>query len=205
MVKLFRQNQTQHSPRNAYSLYPNLIVVLFSMLQISAAPLSPQERSEASALPIGPTIISIVAALASPVTYDGKLVSMAGYLTLEHEGTALYLDQGSSEASISANAIWIELPRQLSTEERRELSERYVSANGVFHADRRGYGESFSGTLILTDVPRALRTSDDYRAYLRREKIAARREWIPMAATFVALLALGFFFIWRRVRPPRSL
>lgn len=181
------------------SLTGYLAIILLSAMQIGATSVPrevqivrPEEKLEA-------TTISIVAILANPDKFDGKILSTAGYLTLDHEGTALYLDKESSIASIHSNAIWIEFQRRFSPDERQELGERYVTVTGILRANKHGYGNSFSGTLEITILPRAIRTSDDYRAYLDREKISAWRQWTPMAATILVLLALCLFLIRRRM------
>ena len=96
--------------------------------------------------------VSIIKLLANPTKYDGKRVRIIGFLRLEFEGNAIYLHQEDFEHAISKNAIWIDLPVDLSKKQTAEVNNKYVICQGIFRSGDHGHMGMFSGS--LTNITR---------------------------------------------------
>lgn len=94
------------------------------------------------------TDASIVALIANPDRYDGKLVRIIGFLRIEFEGNAIYLHQSDYEHAISKNGLWAEIDMA-----RKELDQKYVLVEGTFDAGNHGHMGMFSGA--ITNIRRA--------------------------------------------------
>ena len=91
--------------------------------------------------------VSIVRVIANPDEYNGRRVRLAGYLITSFEQSAVFLDRESYDQGIYANAIWLQVPPQMTNSERKHLSGQYVSVQGTFLADFKGHVNAFSGEL----------------------------------------------------------
>lgn len=80
-----------------------------------------------------PLVVSIIQLIATPERFDGKIVSVIGYLRLDHEGHLLYLRREDYENVILENSLWIDSPREL-MEQREKLEFKYVKIVGTFRA-----------------------------------------------------------------------
>jgi len=87
--------------------------------------------------------ISIIQLISNPEKYDGKIISVAGFLNLEFEETALYLSQNDEEHKLRKNSIWIEKASDRCSIYHKE----YVIITGTFDMKNNGHFGSFSGTL----------------------------------------------------------
>lgn len=96
--------------------------------------------------------VSMLQLLGSPQRFDGKRVRVIGFLSLEFEGTALYLHQEDFDHVLSKNAIAIDAPRDLSPKQKHEVDSRYALCEGIFRAKQRGHMGSFSAA--LTNITR---------------------------------------------------
>ena len=74
--------------------------------------------------------MSIVALLADPQRHHQERVAVAGFLVLEFEHLALYLDQTSQEAGLQENGVWIDAPLSIKHPAMKKLSRTYVVAEG---------------------------------------------------------------------------
>jgi hypothetical protein len=91
--------------------------------------------------------VSIVQLIANPQLYDGKRIQIIGYLRLEYEGNALYLHREDFDQQISENAIWIDYPKDLTTEQKNAVNNKYVICEGIFHGNIHGHMDQFSGEI----------------------------------------------------------
>lgn len=94
------------------------------------------------------TSASIVALIANPDRYDGKLVRIIGFLRIEFEGNVIYLHQSDYEHAISSNGLWAEIDMM-----RKDLDKKYVLIEGTFDAGNHGHMGMFSGA--ITKIRRA--------------------------------------------------
>lgn len=90
-----------------------------------------------------PTRVSLVQLIANPNEYDGKFVRVIGFVSVEFEGTAVYLHQEDFKYDITQNAIWLEMD----FERNKKLNQRYVLIEGTFDADHNGHKGLFSGSI----------------------------------------------------------
>jgi len=108
----------------ALSLLSVFVVVLVSINATSFGQTSAEETPHAPP-------ISIVTLLAEPASNSPQRVQVAGFLTLEFEGQALYLHEEDYQQQITRNAIRIALTPEQETQY-KELSGSYVLVEGSF-------------------------------------------------------------------------
>jgi hypothetical protein len=94
--------------------------------------------------------VSMIQLIANPDKYDGKLISVIGYLRLEFEGNVLYLHEEDYEHSITKNAIWVSVGPKMKPYA-DQLNMHYVLLVGTFNAANKGHMGLNSGS-ILADV-----------------------------------------------------
>lgn len=98
--------------------------------------------------------VSLVDLIANSEQFDGKRVVVAGFLSLEFEGHALYLHVDDFRASIPSNGIALHLPAnwKTSTASIDCPGMTYVRLEGVYNARDRGHmGAPFSGSLAAIE------------------------------------------------------
>jgi hypothetical protein len=96
--------------------------------------------------------VSVLQLIANPQPYDGKRVRFIGFLRLEFEGDAIYLHREDYEHQISRNALWINVPHDMTKQEQQAVNMHYVICSGVFEASKHGHMGMFTGE--ITDVTR---------------------------------------------------
>src|SRR4026207_991872 len=87
-----------------------------------------------------PTTASIVQLIANPKEYDGKLVRVIGFASVEFEGTAVYLHQDDYKYDIPKNGLWL----ALDVEGQKQFDGKYVLIEGTFDAEHKGHRGLFS-------------------------------------------------------------
>jgi len=93
--------------------------------------------------PESPLDISMIALISDPAAYDGLFVRVEGYLSLEFEGTAIYLHREDCENFLCRNGLWVEVP----SGEWSEWTGRYVLLEGWFDSDEKGHMGLWSGSI----------------------------------------------------------
>jgi hypothetical protein len=93
-----------------------------------------------------PTNVTVIQLIATPERYDGKLIRVIGFLSLEFEGNALYLHQEDYEQVIFRDAIWVEVTPEMDRQ-KEVLDKHYVLLEGTFSATEYGHMGGFSGTI----------------------------------------------------------
>ncbi|MFN0129895.1 MAG: hypothetical protein ACKV19_24790 [Verrucomicrobiales bacterium] len=91
--------------------------------------------------------------LADPGRYDGQIVIVSGVASVEYENVALYVDEGSYDHAITANAFWLgegKVKRLLETKE--ALNGQWLRVVGRVNAKLLGTFELFSGTLHVDSI-----------------------------------------------------
>jgi hypothetical protein len=156
------------------------ILILLAISQVAAAPIPTYGRRWDGA----EKSVSVVALLADPSQYDGQRLQVEGFLNLQFEGNALYLDKAEFEADLSRNAVWIDLPRGFD-------KRLYATVDGVFVASGRGHLGAYSGT--ITDIGRIApsMTRDDFESYMADNVAAAiwrdSRTWLLLIGAFAVV------------------
>lgn len=93
----------------------------------------------------GPISISMIALLANPDKYNGKLVRIVGYVNIEYEGTAVYFHKEDKLFSIRKNAIALHL-RKEDGNNTKNINGNYVLIEGVFDSNT-GHMGLFGGSI----------------------------------------------------------
>ena len=102
-----------------------------------------------------PVRVSLVALLANPEKYDGKLVGVYGYLHKKFEDSALYLSKMDGDFLIGKNALWVNYGKKVGWQpnSKTEIKSvkyfdcRHVLVVGQFDTQSRGHLGSYSGAL----------------------------------------------------------
>jgi hypothetical protein len=100
-------------------------------------------------------LVSLVALIANPELYHGKRVRVNGFLVLENDGQAIYLNRDDYDNLITKNAVWIKVGREGLNHIRKHIRSkwRYCALEGVFDAQDNGNLDLWSGSLKLDDKP----------------------------------------------------
>lgn len=78
-----------------------------------------------------PLKVSLVQLIATPEKFDGKLVSVQGFLAMGREGDLLYMSQADADNVLLPNAIWIRRTEKMG-KDRPTLDMKYVRVVGIF-------------------------------------------------------------------------
>jgi len=89
--------------------------------------------------------VSLIQLIANPQTYDQKRVRVIGYIRLEFEGNAIYFHREDFEIGMANNAIWIDLPKDMTPKQIKIVNNQYVICTARFIAGRHGHMGLFSG------------------------------------------------------------
>lgn len=119
-----------------------ILLLLLAITQIGAAP-APVET---------PVSVPLVAVLANPERFDGKLVTVEGFLNLEFEGDAIYQSRSDFDAMLLRNAVWVDGPKFEEPAARRILSGRHVNLTGRFNARMHGHMGMFAGGFAASKI-----------------------------------------------------
>jgi hypothetical protein len=102
------------------ALFCGLVASSLSSTRSAQKPIAPQ--------PIG---ISMIQLIATPEKFDGKMISVVGFLAIETEDTRLYLSEEDYRHYIPDNGVFIVVNKEVNTNiEKVDL--HYVSLVGVF-------------------------------------------------------------------------
>lgn len=82
---------------------------------------------------IAPVTVSIIQLIATPERFDGKLVSVTGFLRLEHEAYLLYLNKNDYENVLIENALWVDATEEMG-KDKKNLELKYVRIIGTFRS-----------------------------------------------------------------------
>jgi len=103
----------------------HIVVVMLLFVSLSS--------SKANTPPASPAVVSVIQLIATPEKFDGKLISVIGFLRLEHEGYLLYLSKNDYDNVVLANALWVDATEDMG-KNREKLELRYVKLVGTFRA-----------------------------------------------------------------------
>ena len=96
--------------------------------------------------------VSLIQLIANPQAYDQKRVRITGFLHLEFEGDVIYLHSEDFHYSLAKNALWINVPKDMTQEQTKAVNDQYVICTGKFVASMRGHMGLNSGE--ISDVTR---------------------------------------------------
>jgi hypothetical protein len=88
--------------------------------------------------------VSLVQLIANPKDYDGKYVRVIGFVRLEEEGTAVYLNEEDDKHCLTRNGLWLDIADEKSP---TEFDRKYVQIEGTFNAKWKGHRGLWSGSI----------------------------------------------------------
>ncbi|MGB7987584.1 MAG: hypothetical protein WCF54_20650 [Terracidiphilus sp.] len=91
--------------------------------------------------------VSMIQLIANPQAYDNKRVRIIGYLHLEFEGDAIYLHREDFDYAIDKNALWVNIPKDMTKEQMKAVNNFYVICTGTFRAGMHGHMGMNSGEM----------------------------------------------------------
>ncbi len=104
-----------------------LMLVLCSLVAMSLANLA---RPQKPIIP-QPTNVSMIQLIATPEKFDGKIVSVVGYLGIESEDARLYLSEEDYRRYIPGNGVWVDANKETARNV-KQIDMHYVVLVGVF-------------------------------------------------------------------------
>jgi hypothetical protein len=133
-----------------------LFLVTFLFCSLVPIPGADPGRQQRRAIAPKPTSISLINLIATPERFDGKMVSVVGFLAVESEDARLYLSQEDYRRNIMGNGIFIEVNKEVDRDiEQKDL--HYVGLVGVFK--QKGLPLHFpggAGDAGITDIRQCL-------------------------------------------------
>jgi hypothetical protein len=91
--------------------------------------------------------VSMIQLIANPQAYDNKRVRITGYLHLEFEGDVIYLHREDFDYVLTKNALWVNIPKDMTKEQMKAVNNLYVICTGRFRAGMHGHMGMNSGEL----------------------------------------------------------
>jgi hypothetical protein len=95
--------------------------------------------------------VSLIALIASPEKYDGKIVAVTGFVVAHFEGTAIYLHPDFAGMSMSKEAVWLGLVQTWGPDwmekEAPKFDGEICLVIGTFHASNKGHMSASSGAI----------------------------------------------------------
>jgi hypothetical protein len=118
--------------------------VFFSLLLVSYFIGGPRSGAQSAQQPL---FVSMLQLLTSPDKFDGKVVSVIGFLTIDHEGDRLFAHQEDAVHVILGSALEIQGTKQMLAD-REKIDMKYVKVLGTFQASDRRRTPFFSGAIV---------------------------------------------------------
>ena len=98
--------------------------------------------------------VSIVQLIATPEKYDGHLIAVEGYLSVEFEDFGLYLSHDDYDHLNGDNAVWVDFkpgvlkgPAGMTPNDNKALQGKFVLVEGTFDANSHGHMGAFAGAI----------------------------------------------------------
>jgi len=91
----------------------------------------------------GSESVSIINIIADPERYNGKEVNFGGYMSLEFEGSAIYLSKDDWHNLVTKNGLWCAIDLTAY----KEFDNKYVFIEGKFDMTNHGHLGLWSGSI----------------------------------------------------------
>jgi hypothetical protein len=134
--------QNIHTSWSRWTVSLLAVSLLFLGLEAGLA----QEHTHRSSDGSKPTGVGMVALLAAPERYEGKIIRTLGFMCIEFEGDALYLHEEDYRHGLRKNSLAL----RLSESQRKQfkgLSLKYVLIEGTVYADGPEHTDLWSGAI----------------------------------------------------------
>jgi hypothetical protein len=131
-------------PKKLKRLLP--LVPLFFVLFVSHSSVTESAQNAIVPQPINVSMINLIA---DPEKFDGKVISVDGFLAIESEDARLYLSQEDYRHYIPENGIFIDVNKVVS-KNMEKVDGHYAGLVGVFY--QRGAPVSVGSHSRITDI-----------------------------------------------------
>ena len=92
--------------------------------------------------------VSLVTLIANPDKYHNQKIWVKGYVKIENEGEAIYINEDDYKYYIFKNAISLVMTDSLIVKEKINYGTKgYATVKGIFNKNRLGHYNSFSGSI----------------------------------------------------------
>jgi hypothetical protein len=91
--------------------------------------------------------VSLIQLIATPQSYDVKRIRIIGFLHLEFEGDAIYLHREDFQQALTKNALWIEVPKDMTRTQIEAVNDHDVICTGSFAEAMHGHMGMNSGEM----------------------------------------------------------
>ena len=113
--------------------------------------------------------VSMVQLIATPEKYQGQLVRVEGYLSVQFEDFGLYLSRDDYEHLSGDNAVWLDFkPGVLKgrapavPNQNQDVQGKFVIVEGVFDAHSHGHLGAFAGAIHNVSRVQLMGTRAEY-------------------------------------------
>jgi len=147
-----------------------------------------------------PQEVSLVALLANPRAYDGKLIRAEGYFDGTHfESCRLFLSEGDFEYHVARNSIYVRWPGCQNRQAAASVQQRYVGVEGVFQAD---IGAGFGSYSAIQQVRKLepLMSRAEFQKSISAPWWLVDWPWRPLGIPIAVVVTMASYLIARRVR-----
>jgi hypothetical protein len=97
-----------------------------------------------------PKSVSMIRLIANPEPHKGRVVGVTGFVSLEFEGTAVYMSEDDYRYHNSANALAL---RFLDSFAKNDMQNgQWCFVVGTFHGDEHGHLGAWGGTIHVLDI-----------------------------------------------------
>jgi hypothetical protein len=145
-----------------------------------------------------PQEVSLVALLANPQAYEGRVVRVEGFFDgTHHESCRLFLSREDFDQNIARNSIYVGWPGCLDRDRAAKVQARYALVEGIFEAD---IGAGFGSYSEISEVRRleVIKSRAEFERSSRAPWWLASWPWLPLGILFVAGTTTAAYLIAKR-------
>ena len=101
---------------------------------------------------------SIIALIAAPAAFDGKAISIVGYVRLDGPRSAIvYIHREDYESGISKNGLWVDMRGTEGRLDESTCHDTYCVIHGIFNARVTGHMDCCSGGIVKIERMRSVK------------------------------------------------
>jgi hypothetical protein len=102
---------------------------------------------------------SLIAILANPIRYEGRVITVRGFVNLSHNEDAIYLSADDYRWGIQSNGLWLHMPKCVNRTG-TGVSRGYMTVVGNFTAKLHGFGGTWIGEIDNISLCRLIEAAD---------------------------------------------
>ena len=121
-------------------------LVALSLLALTGNATPARQHTGDSSYVPKPIDMGMVALIAAPENYDGKLIRTHGFLCIEFEGDAVYLHEEDYRYGLTKNSFALRLSKS-QREQFKSLSLKYVLIEGTVYGKGLEHTDRWSGAI----------------------------------------------------------